>query len=104
MAETIELLSIDYADVVQSPSKENPNMATKLGDAFGSKGVPMIVIKNIPGFEEMKKQLLPRAHGLAHLPKEYFMSELRSEESGFNAGWRLERGEDVDGKADGRRP
>ena len=42
MAETIELLSIDYADVVQSPSKENPNMATKLGDAFGSKAPNLV--------------------------------------------------------------
>lgn len=37
----------------------------------------------------MKKAVLPSAHALAHLPKEYLESELVSEESGYNAGWNV---------------
>ena len=79
-----ELVIVDYNDITVSSSNEV--LLEKLDKAFGSEGTGLIGIQNVPGFVEIKQNVLSLAHPLAHLP-ESDLHKLEDPDSLYNAGW-----------------
>eukprot|EP00978_Attheya_sp_CCMP212_P001145 scaffold2373_cov53-Attheya_sp.AAC.4 len=55
------LVIVDYAEIVQDPLSTHTLLGPKLAQAFGSDGMGLIAIRNVPGFVASKRALLP--HG-----------------------------------------
>ncbi len=82
--ESKELVIIDYFDVMKEPSMVTETLGATLAKAF--KNGEMIAMRNVPGYSESARKVLPMAHKLAHLPLEVKAS-MTSEESHWQAGW-----------------
>ena len=57
-------VSIDYASLLN-----NSNLSSEIIQAFGSSGLGILSIKNIPNYTEKRLRLLPLARSLAQLPQ-----------------------------------
>jgi len=77
-----DLVVLTYAEI-NDPSLD---LNDKISRAYGPGGLGVIAIRNIPGFLEAKRAMLPQAHTLAHLPAET-LKTLEDEVSLYNAGW-----------------
>jgi hypothetical protein len=78
---TGKVVSLDYNDLVA-----NRDLSEPLYEAYGPMGLGALTVRNIPGYVEQRKQLLPLAHKLAHLPP-HELQKLEHAESMFNVGW-----------------
>uniref|UniRef100_A0A7S2UDG6 Fe2OG dioxygenase domain-containing protein n=1 Tax=Attheya septentrionalis TaxID=420275 RepID=A0A7S2UDG6_9STRA len=94
--EDVGLVIVDYAEIVQDPLLAQTLLGPKLAQAFGSDGMGLIAIRNVPGFVASKRAVLPMAHTLAHLPEDYLESNVVNRESGYQSGW--SRGKEMLGK------
>mmetsp|Transcript_50116 Transcript_50116/g.76197 ORF Transcript_50116/g.76197 Transcript_50116/m.76197 type:complete len:370 (-) Transcript_50116:44-1153(-) len=83
-AKEVELVVIDYDDVIAPRS--HATMLASLDRAFGAEGSGIIGIRNVPGFEEAKNDILSLAYPLAHL-EEQDLRDLEDPHSLYNAGW-----------------
>lgn len=81
------IIIIDYKDLLVEPG--NPSISEKLSKAFSKSSLGVIAIRGIPSFVETKKEFLPLAYQLAHLPESYLEQHLTDEKSMYNAGWSL---------------
>lgn len=61
-----KIVEFDYAELVD---KTKP-LYEKIRDAYGPEGVGICLVRNVPGYVEARKNLLPLGYKLAHLPKE----------------------------------
>ena len=82
---------VEYEDLTSIKSvggedEGNKVLMEKLERAFGPDGTGIIGIRNVPGFLKAKKELLPLAYPLAHLPHDD-LRELEDPNSLYNAGW-----------------
>ena len=80
-----KLVVIDYQELTSTLCKNNP-IQDKIASAFGSDGIGIIGIRNVPGFVKAKAELLSLAHSLAHLPEQE-LKELEAPEVLYNTGW-----------------
>lgn len=80
-----KLVVVDYQSIV-NVSDESKNLRDEIARAFGSDGIGIIGIRNIPGFVEAKNDLLSLTHSLANLPGAE-LKELEVPEMLFNTGW-----------------
>lgn len=81
---TAELVVIDYTTLTE-PFASSVNLSEQIAKAFGSEGVGIIGVRNVPGFQNAKKHLLSLAYPLAHLPP-VELQKLEDPESLYNAG------------------
>lgn len=81
---TAELVVIDYSSLTGGSSPPM-NLRDQIGKAFGSDGVGIVGIRNVPNFTSAKHDLLSLAYPLAHLPSEE-LQKLEDHESLYNAG------------------
>ena len=84
-AATATLVIVDYQDLVNT-TDENKHLREEIANAFGSDGVGIIGIRNVPGFVEAKLDILSLSHSLAHLPGQE-LKELEVPEALYNTGW-----------------
>jgi hypothetical protein len=84
MSESKVLVEIDYADVMKEPSMVKDTLGKTLASAF--QNGEMVAMRNVPGYVESSRKVLPMAYKLAKLPEETKAS-LTSEESHWQAGW-----------------
>lgn len=76
-----EVLSIDYQDLCNGK-----DLSIEIGNAFGSDGLGLLTIFNIPNYVEFRKRLLPLAYKFAMLPED-IKSKYVHEESKYSFGW-----------------
>ena len=83
-----DIVVIDYDDLVRRDDSigASAEVLQTIERAYGMDGVGVLAIRNVPGFVEAKKQLLPLAYQLQGLPKEE-LQKLEDPESLYNAGW-----------------
>lgn len=77
----IGLVRLDYHELVAGK-----DLTQQVAEAYGPHGLGVLTIKNIPGYASMRRELLPLAHKLAHLP-ESAKNKLEDPASMWNAGW-----------------
>ncbi len=82
---TAELVVIDYSSLKEG-SFPSMNLREQIGKAFGSHGVGILGIRNVPNFNNAKHDILSLAYPLAHLPS-VELEKLEDHESLYNAGW-----------------
>eukprot|EP00535_Pseudo-nitzschia_heimii_P009620 CAMPEP_0197192616 /NCGR_PEP_ID=MMETSP1423-20130617/25343_1 /TAXON_ID=476441 /ORGANISM="Pseudo-nitzschia heimii, Strain UNC1101" /LENGTH=364 /DNA_ID=CAMNT_0042645537 /DNA_START=36 /DNA_END=1126 /DNA_ORIENTATION=+ len=80
-----DLVIVDFEELTSSVHKNNL-IQEKIESAFGSDGIGIIGIRNVPGFVQAKVELLSLAHPLAHLPEQE-LKELEAPEVLYNTGW-----------------
>ena len=74
-------VSIDYASLLN-----NSNLSSEIIQAFGSSGLGILSIKNIPNYTEKRLRLLPLARSLAQLPQTS-KEKLEKPEVNYSVGW-----------------
>jgi len=79
---TAQIVEFDYTELLD---KSKP-LYEKIKNAYGPEGVGICLIKNIPGYVEARKQFLPLAYDLAHLPKDS-LAKLTKPEYMHAIGW-----------------
>ena len=81
-----KVIVVEYADLLSDAT--TPDMISALSSAFGGEAsLGLLAIRGVPHFVEARDALLPRAHGLAHLPADYLEENLTDPASLYNAGW-----------------
>jgi len=78
----MSLVIVEYSDLVSTKS----DLSQSLSDAYGEGSLGVIGIRNVPGFEPAKLDVLLQGHSIAHLPSETLKS-LEDPASLFNSGW-----------------
>ncbi|KAL7553836.1 hypothetical protein ACHAWF_017974 [Thalassiosira exigua] len=89
------LVVVDYRDIASSH-----DLSHQLERAFGGRQsqsaaaaesnpspLGIVAVRNVPGFVDAKRRLLPLAHALAHLDAAYLEEHLSDPKSLYNAGW-----------------
>ena len=79
-----DVVIIDYEDVIESSSSKT--MMDCMEKAFGTNGIGLLAIRNVPDFLDAKRDVLNLAHPLAHLPSQD-LQQLEDPDSLYNAGW-----------------
>ena len=86
-----KLIIVDYNDLLIPPNstERKYDLTQSLSKAFSSStdSLGIIAIRNIPSFLSTKREFLPLAHKLAHLPAQYLEEQLTDEASMYNSGW-----------------
>jgi hypothetical protein len=82
---TAELVVVEYSSLTEE-SSTSMNLRDQIGKAFGTDGVGIIGIRNVPNFICAKHDLLALAYPLANLPT-VELQKLEDHESLYNAGW-----------------
>jgi hypothetical protein len=97
IAPLAQLVVVDCDDLVAA-ADSNASLHESIYQAYGSPvSTGILGIRNVPGFKEAKRALLPMAHSLAtKLPESYQETELADPASMYNAGW--SRGKEKLGK------
>ncbi|KAL4469872.1 hypothetical protein ABPG72_011093 [Tetrahymena utriculariae] len=72
---TAKIIEFDYAELAD---KGKP-LYEKIKDAYGPEGVGICLVRNVPGYVEARKKLLPLAFKLANLPKENLQKLVKPE-------------------------
>lgn len=79
---TAKIVEFDYAELVDKALCLND----KIRDAYGPEGVGICLVRNVPGYVEARKKLLPLGFKLANLPKES-LKNLTKPEYMHAIGW-----------------
>lgn len=77
-----ELLSVSYSSLLD----RDADLSQIIRDAYGSDGLGILAVSDVPGFPDARARLLPLASKLASLPAEK-LAALEDATSGFNFGW-----------------
>lgn len=73
---------VDYSDLLNPKT----DLSLQLDEAFGPSGLGLLTVRNIPGYPELRKRMLPLAAAFAALP-DNVKSKYEDEASCFNIGW-----------------
>lgn len=76
-----DVVTLDYNDLVAGV-----DLTAEIERAYGMEGVGVLTVKNVPGFVEARKRMLPLAREFALLPEEV-KSKYVHEESYYSFGW-----------------
>jgi len=63
----VNLVTFNYEDILV----ESKDLSEKIKEAFGPEGYGICIVSNIPGFLELRQNLLPLGPKLANLPKKH---------------------------------
>ena len=75
------LIVLDYNDLVN-----NEDLSASIQEAYGYDGFGLLVVKNVPNFEEVSKQLLLTGSKFAKLSEEV-KNKYVKEETLYSFGW-----------------
>jgi isopenicillin N synthase-like dioxygenase len=75
------LVCIDYNTL-----NSNLDLSKEISDAFGESGLGILTVKNIPGYAEKRKRLLPLGRSIALLP-DHLKKELERPQDKYQVGW-----------------
>lgn len=76
-----EVIAIDYHDLIN-----NVDLTNQISKAFGNDGLGLLTVKNIPGFVEARKALLPLALEFSRLPEDVKLKYIHKSSS-YSFGW-----------------
>jgi isopenicillin N synthase-like dioxygenase len=77
-----KLIKIDYKLLVDLGS----NLTEKIGQAFGKDGLGLIAITNVPGYPEVRKNILKQGFKMANLEQDR-LNQLEKPETRYSLGW-----------------
>uniref|UniRef100_A0A2N9H1P2 Non-haem dioxygenase N-terminal domain-containing protein n=1 Tax=Fagus sylvatica TaxID=28930 RepID=A0A2N9H1P2_FAGSY len=79
---TLRTVTISYSELKEKSS----DLSLKIEEGFGSNGLGILSISDVPGFPSLRRNLLRLSPRLASLPEEV-KKELEDPHSRYNFGW-----------------
>jgi len=85
-----EIVSISYHDLVRVTSCDNGGADSSfmeiIEEAFGSSGLGIVAVTDVPNFEDLRSRLLPLSHRLANLSNEQ-LAQVTVPDALYQVGW-----------------
>eukprot|EP00405_Crypthecodinium_cohnii_P014303 CAMPEP_0206451496 /NCGR_PEP_ID=MMETSP0324_2-20121206/19375_1 /ASSEMBLY_ACC=CAM_ASM_000836 /TAXON_ID=2866 /ORGANISM="Crypthecodinium cohnii, Strain Seligo" /LENGTH=363 /DNA_ID=CAMNT_0053921387 /DNA_START=96 /DNA_END=1187 /DNA_ORIENTATION=+ len=76
-----KVVVLDYKDLAAGN-----DLTAQIKEAYGPEGLGILYVKNVPGMQEAREDLLPLARRVAQLPEDV-LSKYEDSTSYFNIGW-----------------
>lgn len=86
---TSEITEIDYYDLLESKEVLSDSLLEKIGKGFGNfdDSLGIIIVKNIPEFQDLRQKLLRLSHQLATCTPKETLDELTIANANYQVGW-----------------
>lgn len=87
-AERASVVSISYSDLIlyNEDDDKRKSLQESLERGLGRDGLGIVSVTDVPGFQDLRKRLLPLAATLASMPKD-IQKTWEDRESRYNVGW-----------------